>query len=141
MPSLLSVSAQEGARLVALAYLDQAAAAAERLHDPGDAEALHDFRVGMRRLRSCLRSYDDLLGPSLGDKGQRRLARIAGRTNPGRDAEVQLGWLEKLGPELHARHRPGVRWLAEDLADRRTRAYQEARDETYAHYERLDARL
>src|SRR5688500_1324345 len=113
--SLLSASAQEGARLVALRYLDQAVSAAQRLHDPMDAEALHDFRVGLRRLRSCLRAYADLLDESVGDKGHRRLSEIADRTNPGRDAEVQLGWLERLGKELHTKHGAGVKWLAGDL--------------------------
>jgi CHAD domain-containing protein/CYTH domain-containing protein len=138
--SLLAASAQEGARLVALGHLDDTASAAARLSDPNDAEALHDFRVGMRRLRSCLRAYDDLLGESVGDKGQRRLSRLASRTNPGREAEVQLGWLEKLGPELPVRHRPGVRWLADDLTERRTRAYQDV-DDLHARFCKLDARL
>lgn len=139
--SLLAASAQEGARLVALSHLDAAAAAAARLADPNDTEALHDLRVGMRRLRSCLRAYDDLLGESIGDKGQRRLAQIAARTNPGRDAEVQLEWLEKLGPELPVRHRPGVRWLADDLGDRRAKAYAHVREDLAERFAKLDARL
>ena len=53
---LLSRPPEEGARLIALSWLDQAAAAFPRLQDPADIEALHDFRVGLRRLRSCLRS-------------------------------------------------------------------------------------
>ena len=65
--SLLEASAQEGVRRVALRYLDQAARACKRLEagseDPEEGEsALHDFRVGMRRLRSCLRAYRDVLG-------------------------------------------------------------------------------
>ena len=39
-------AARRGARLLALSFLDQAAAAFPRLEDPADAEALHDFRVG-----------------------------------------------------------------------------------------------
>ena len=53
----LSRPPEEGARLLALSFLDQAAQARPRLADPADTEALHDFRVGLRRLRSCLRAY------------------------------------------------------------------------------------
>ena len=52
--ALLPRPPEEGARRLALSYLDQAARARPRLADPADAEALHDFRVGLRRLRSCL---------------------------------------------------------------------------------------
>jgi CHAD domain-containing protein/CYTH domain-containing protein len=138
---LLDTSAQEGVRRVALRCLDEAAAAATRLHDPDDAEALHDFRVGMRRLRSCLRSYDALIGESVGDKGQRRLSRIASATNPGRDAEVQLSWVERLGAQLPVRHRPGVRWLATDLGERRAQAYQNVREDLHARFVKLEGRL
>ena len=53
----------------------------------GDAEeALHDFRVAVRTLRSWARSHQDLL--DLPRRTRRRLKRIAQATNPMRDAEV-----------------------------------------------------
>ena len=42
---------------IALTHLDAARAAHERLKDASDTEALHDFRVALRRLRSVLRAY------------------------------------------------------------------------------------
>ena len=55
--NLLERPVQEGARLIALAFLDDASAALPRLDDADDTEALHDFRVSIRRMRSTLRAY------------------------------------------------------------------------------------
>ena len=49
--------AVQGACAVALAYLDDATAAAVRLGDGSDRGALHAFRVAMRRLRVTVRAY------------------------------------------------------------------------------------
>jgi len=57
---LLDRLAVLAASAVALAYLDDAVAAATRLSDRSDAEALHDFRVTIRRLRVTLRAYPGL---------------------------------------------------------------------------------
>ncbi len=84
-PAVLAASA------VALAYLDDAVAAAKRLSDRSDAEALHDFRVTIRRLRVTLRTYPSLQA-SVSRKLRRRLRRLVRATNPARDAEVQLAW-------------------------------------------------
>jgi CHAD domain-containing protein/CYTH domain-containing protein len=138
---LLETSVEEGARSIALHYLDQIASAAARLDDASDAEALHDVRVAMRRLRSWLRAFEDVLDESVGDKGQRRLSRLASSTNPGRDSEVLLEWVEKLGANMSARHRAGVQFLAGDLAARRDRAYADVQRDLRARLEKLDARL
>src|ERR1700680_2117802 len=90
-PEILERSPEEGARRLALAYLDQAAAALPRLADPEDGEALHDLRVALRRLRGCLESYADQLGDSVPKKLARRLRRLARATGPGRAAQVAIG--------------------------------------------------
>jgi CHAD domain-containing protein len=56
-PELIDRSAEEGARVVALALLSDADEAARALERRDDEEALHDFRVGLRRLRSALRAF------------------------------------------------------------------------------------
>ncbi|HEV7519443.1 MAG TPA: CHAD domain-containing protein [Thermoanaerobaculia bacterium] len=122
---LLSRPPEEGARLLALAFLDQAAAARPRLDDPEDGEALHDFRVALRRLRSCLKAYLDDLGDSVPRKLARRLRRLADATGAGRDAEVQIAWLRGEGRPLAAVHRPGHVWLLARLAARKRDAYGE----------------
>ena len=120
---LLSRSPEEGARLLALSFLDQAAAARPRLADPDDAEALHDFRVALRRLRSCLRAYRDCLDESVPKKLARRLRRLARSTGPGRDAEVQIEWLRGRRPHLSSYHRAGLAWLLARLEERMREAY------------------
>src|SRR3989441_7903639 len=57
--NLLAAPAPRAAHRIALSLLDAATAARERLPDAGDAEALHDFRVAMRRLRSTLRARSE----------------------------------------------------------------------------------
>ncbi len=135
--SLLEVSSQEGARRVALRYLDQASKASERLHDTDDPGALHDFRVGLRRLRSCLRAYREIFGDRLAKKQRSRLGKIAGRTNPGRDAEVQLELVTKLGARAAPHERPGVTLVADQLERQKDEAYAHVRDELYRRFAKL----
>ncbi|MEA2603336.1 MAG: hypothetical protein QOF89_4328 [Acidobacteriota bacterium] len=125
----LSRPPAEGARLIALSYLDQAAAARTRLADPADAEALHDFRVALRRLRSGLRAYRGLLEDSVPKKLAKRLKRLAGATGPGRDAEVQLEWLHGQGSRLGSHQRPGHSWILSRTNDRRREAYEGLQEE------------
>ncbi|HWN40989.1 MAG TPA: CHAD domain-containing protein [Thermoanaerobaculia bacterium] len=122
---LLSRPPEEGARLIALSWLDQAAAAFPRLQDPADTEALHDFRVGLRRLRSCLRSYRAYLEESLPKKLRRRLRDLAGSTGPGRDTEVQIEWLRGRSRHLSSYHRAGLSWIVGRLEERMRAANDE----------------
>jgi len=139
--SLLESSAQEGARLIALALLDHARAATARLHDVNDAEALHDVRVALRRLRSCLRAFDEILGRAVPRRWRRRLNRLARRTGPGRDAEVQLRWLREEGRALDEREQSGVRWLEAQLEARVKDEYSALRDRLPARLEKLERGL
>ncbi|HEY7216075.1 MAG TPA: CHAD domain-containing protein [Thermoanaerobaculia bacterium] len=136
---LLSRSPEEGARLLALSFLDQAAAARPRLADAEDAEALHDFRVALRRLRSCLRAYRDCLDESVPKKLARRLRRLARSSGPGRDAEVQIEWLQGRRAHLSSYHRAGLTWLLARLEERMRDAYAKLAaevDRDFAEFER-----
>jgi len=82
------------ARHVSLSLLQQADLAFGRLGQP-DPEALHDFRVAVRRLRSCLRAYRPYLAKPLGGKLRKRLGALMEVTNLSRDGEVHLLWLEQ----------------------------------------------
>jgi CHAD domain-containing protein len=115
----LRLPAGHGARLVALRLLDDASTEAEHLITARDDEALHDFRVAVRRLRSWLRAFDDELGDAIRGKDRKELRAIARASNPGRDVEVQLEWLAGVGARLNLRRRRGVRWMREYLALRR----------------------
>ena len=140
-PDLLDRPAALGARLVALAYLDQAADALARLDHPEDDEALHDFRVSVRRLRSTLRAYRPLVAQSVTKRQRRRLRDIGDRTNAGRDAEVQLAWLREQEGRLAPRERHGWRWLVERLEGRRAAEYAETLGEVRADFPGIARRL
>jgi len=125
---LLSRPPEEGAHLIALTLLDQAAAAFLRLQDAADSEALHDFRVALRRLRSCLGAYRSCLDASLPKKLKRRLRRLARATGPGRDTEVQVEWLRPRGQHLAGAHRAGHAWILTHLDGRMRKAYAKLAD-------------
>jgi CHAD domain-containing protein len=119
-PELLDRQPEEVSRILALSLLEEAAHALERLGDPEDSEALHDFRVGVRRLRSSMRAYRPYLKGSIPKKLRKGLRALASSTNTARDAEVQLAWLTAQSDQLGARERIGLQWLIESLeADKR----------------------
>ena len=139
--NLLAASAPGAAHRIALSLLDAATAARERLPDTGDAEALHDFRVAMRRLRSTLRTYQPQLEAVVPAKLRRRLRDLARATGEARDVEVQISWLERQRNELPAARRAGVPWLLSRLTQRRERAYQDIRERIAPKFDRLARRL
>ena len=121
--------------------LDRAAAACERFGDRDDAEALHDFRVALRRLRGTLRAFPEPLAGGVGRRWSRRLGDLAGATGEGRDAEVALAWVEAQRPHLNWRQRRGLRWYVQRLAARKERAYSEVETAVPARFAALAERL
>ena len=115
-PELLDRPPSEGARTVVLAFLAEARERSGRMGDPGDEEALHDFRVSVRRLRSALRAWRDVLGGAVRDKDLRRLRRVARATGDARDAEVLLAWVGQAAADLPPAHRAAAEWLSRRLA-------------------------
>jgi CHAD domain-containing protein len=100
---LIDLPAGQGAKVVLLGLLDEAAAAAVRLGAPApDDTALHDFRVAVRRLRSWLRALEGELGQAARGKVHRRLRAVQELTGASRDAEVGLLWLTEYGAQLPA---------------------------------------
>jgi CHAD domain-containing protein/CYTH domain-containing protein len=110
-PDDLGRPAAHGAALVALRLLDEAEKRRDRLADPNAADALHDFRVALRRLRSWLRAYRPYLDDWVRRRTRRRLSRVADASNEGRDVEVQLEWLHEQRHALSAQQREGLDWL------------------------------
>lgn len=130
LPSdLLRRSAEEGSRLLALAYLDEIGSAERRLADPQDPEALHDFRVGLRRMRSCIRAYRSSLKGSVSRKARGRLRDLTLSTNPGRDIEVQLDWLHRQAERLGPGETEGLAWLIGRLEGRKYESLDQVTDE------------
>ena len=135
---LLSQPVDRAARVVALELLDKAAKERKRLDDPDDAEALHDFRVAVRRLRSWQRALRPWLEDSIPKKARRHLEKVARLTGDSRDAEVHQQWLEEQRQHLSSRERHGHACLMEQIEDekrkgdrqvasRGTRAFDRAR--------------
>jgi CHAD domain-containing protein len=142
LPSdLLRRSAEEASRLVALAYLDEIARAEPRLADPLDAEALHDFRVGLRRLRSCTRAYRTQLKGSVSKKMRRRLRDLTQATNAGRDAEVQLAWLREQATRLEPGDTEGLAWLIGRLEGRKYEALEAVTSDVARRFNRTATKL
>lgn len=139
--TLAATNATRAVARLATGYLEAAAAACARLADPADSEALHDFRVAMRRLRSLLRAYRPWLGDTLPRKLRRKLGKLVARSGPARDAEVQLAWLREHRHKVGDAERPGVQWLVEYLATRRDSEYLELREALPATFSRLRRRL
>ncbi len=121
-PALLRALPGVAVRRIALAYLDAAAAAYPRLGTGLDDDALHDFRVALRRLRSTLRSYATQTGDTVSPKLRRRLTKVARLTGPSRDLEVQLEWLARARPSLDLPDEAGHALIVDRLARARKRA-------------------
>jgi CHAD domain-containing protein len=124
---------------LARAYLDDARRAAPGLGSRPDPDALHDFRVALRRLRGLLRAYRAPLGPRISKRLRRRLTDVADATGAGRDADVMLVWIATQTKGLTRSERVGARWLAERIRTRRD-ADPEAR-RLPARFDRLDRRI
>lgn len=133
---LLDEDEGRAVRVVGLALLADAAAQRERLPQPDDREALHDFRVAIRRLRSWLRIQGDVLGRSAPARAQKWLRRLARSTNHSRDAEVLAHWLEGERTKLTSRQRVGAIWLLHRLAEQKVAADAEVLAEVTRDFER-----
>jgi CHAD domain-containing protein len=141
-PAMLpALPAEEAAGRLAQTYVAQAAKACDRLTDAGDHEALHDFRVAVRRLRTCMRAYRGCLDASVPGKIHKRLQRVARATNRARDDEVQIAWLREQAPTLSARERRGLIILLERLESRRLHDYEELWKEVQGDFRRLERKL
>jgi CHAD domain-containing protein len=138
---LLTRTAEEAARLLALAYLDEIDRAKRRLSDPLDTEALHDFRVGLRRLRSCTRAYRAHLKDSVSKKIRRRLRDLTAATNAGRDTEVQLGWLHQQAGLLGPGELEGLAWLIGRLEGRKLETLDAVTADVASRFSKASSKL
>lgn len=114
--SLLRTPARRAPRLLGLALVDDADAAVGRLLAASDPEALHDFRVALRRLRSLLRAHEALVHDTVPRKLVRRLRDVARATGAGRDREVHLALLDRLADQVAHRHKAAIVAFRERLA-------------------------
>jgi len=112
-PSLLEMPAPHAVRVIASGLLEDVRAAHARFEDD-DADALHDLRVAMRRLRSWLRAFRPELSDTVRGRTRRKLSALASATNEARDAEVALAFIERQ-TALPARARAAARAMVGEL--------------------------
>jgi CHAD domain-containing protein/CYTH domain-containing protein len=127
-PGALAHPAAPGIAALLEDRLNSLRAARERLARREDDEALHDFRVALRRLRSLIRVYCDVVEGAFPRRLRRGLRRLARATNASRDIEVKLDWLKTRRDEVRPRDQVGLRWLVGRLTEARHQADQAAHE-------------
>lgn len=137
----LRESSHRVVRTVALGHLADAESAQERLANATDDEALHDFRVALRRLRSWERAFRPYMKQDLSKKLRRRLRDLARDTGASRDLEVHLAWLQEQRRGVGRRQRPGLKWLVSTLAERKADADKVLARDVDGRFTRLSRRL
>jgi len=110
----LALPAPIGASHVVLDELERVLRAFRELKR-GEPETLHDFRVTVRRLRTLIRAYTNVLGETDAKRIQRVLKKVAHTTNAARDADVHMEWLQSERDGLRIAERWGADWLRNQL--------------------------
>ena len=88
-----------------------------------------------------LRAYRPWLGKAAGKRIRSSLRRLMRDTSLGRDAEVQILWLESTRQALRRGERAGLNYLLERLHRRRRAGHAAAAAAVRGRFERLDAEL
>jgi len=122
--SQLQLPVGQVARLLMRKRLALAESLAGALDDP---EAVHEFRVAMRRARSIEKAYRPYLADVVTRKLRRRLKAVVDATGAARDTEVQLARLAQRRADPKPHHRPGFEWLQQRLEQRLEAEYAELR--------------
>ena len=121
--------------------LDEAMAARMRLQEGADEEALHDFRVALRRLRSVVRAFRPHVEHHVTRKLRRRMRELAKTTNEARDAEVQVHWIDTRHARMSPTQRVGVTWFRSRVEKARDAAYAIGMEVIEHTFPRLDRRV
>lgn len=125
-PSHMQRPVGQVARLLMRKRLAAADALAGELDDP---EAVHQFRVAIRRARSIEKAYRPYLADVVTRKLRRRLKAVVDATGAARDTEVQLARLAQRRADPKPHQRPGFEWLQQRLERRLDEEYAELRAE------------
>jgi CHAD domain-containing protein len=92
-----------------------------------DPEAVHDFRVAVRRLRSWLQLWREELDVVVSRRQRRRIRDLAHATGPARDLQVHLEWLRGEESSATGRALADVERAIADLVARRPNAMTDVR--------------
>jgi triphosphatase len=118
------LSAAEAFRTIALACLDHAAAN-ERAIRAGEAEGVHQMRVGLRRLRAALSVFKELLEGPETDTIKAELEWLTEQLGPARDLDVLLE--ESIDPLVETAPVAGISALRREVKARRRAGFAKAR--------------
>ena len=140
-PDSLPDSTPRVVRTVGRELLARLREKSENVGVEGDGDALHDFRVAVRRLRSWMRAFDDELAGTVRPKARRRLKRIADATRASRDFEVHIDWLDRFAKSRRGRYQRATEWLVERTRARKARADLELQEVFSSDFERTVAQL
>jgi inorganic triphosphatase YgiF len=115
---------QSAFQIIARACLHQLVAN-QSLMLAGDAEALHQMRVALRRLRAAISLFSGILTDSQTNALKAEFKWITGELGPARELEIFLKRLVK--PAADREHKePGIALVSEELRQRREQAFARA---------------
>jgi len=134
-------SKQRVIRVIGRELLAKVRAKSENLGVDEERDAVHDFRVALRRLRSWIRAFDDDLASTVRPKIIRRLKRIADATRTSRDYEVHIEWLEHFARSQRGKYRAAIAWLVDELQSRKAKADLELRETVDKDLQRTASQL
>lgn len=110
------------ARIVVSALFEATLALAPSVLRGDDTRAVHDMRVGIRRVRSALTSFDDVFPSKRLRALQRATRRVGRKLGDVRDADVHLAVLRATLGGAPESERPGIAYAIDTLLDRRRAA-------------------
>ncbi|MFT7879009.1 MAG: CHAD domain-containing protein [Sulfurimonas sp.] len=77
-------------------------------NDPGDIEALHQFRIRMRKLRAVLQEFEVFFDPEWLKKHKRLLADLMEQTNDKRDNDVLLSDIDAFAKKVSSKNKKSL---------------------------------
>ncbi len=137
---LQATAAPQAGAIIASVQLEKVRDAYQRLAKNTDAEALHDFRVGLRQLRSTFSAYPEAF-PRLSRKLRKRMRTLARDTSHARDSEVQLEWLRSCENKVKGEGRLGYQWLERQLELRTAKAYRRLRADVLDEFSYIEQKV
>lgn len=121
----LSKPVSRVARLMMRRRLAMAESLVDELANP---DALHQFRVAVRRARSIEKAYRPYLADVVSRKLRQRLKAVVAATGAARDTEVQLERLAERRIDPRPHQEPGFDWLQQRLQQRLAAEYAQLQD-------------
>ena len=134
-----AVDVATGLRAVLERRLEAAEAAFERWRAGSDPEALHDFRVALRRMRSLMQAFAPDV--RVERKALRSLKRLGRLTNAGRDLEVAVAWVAAAREGVPEAGQAAVAAFLAALEERRAAAQGRLRERLPRRWKKARKRL